>query len=146
MEKGKFDDSVRDAFRKAEVSPGEDSWTNIALQMEKANGSRLKNKVIVYQLLAAASVIFAMGISLGMFLTRGSTEELAEQLALQQKVNSVQAQNLAETQAQIEALKASEADGVNQTSYIGDEANRSSLRIRRMKILRSMDRQRNRTN
>ena len=88
MEKGKFEGSVSDAFRNAEVSPGEDSWTNISLELEKANGAQLKKRVLVYKMLAAASVIFIVGLSFGMYVMNDRNGELADQLALLQKQNA----------------------------------------------------------
>jgi hypothetical protein len=90
MEKGKFEDSVNDAFRNAEVSPSEDSWTNIALELEKANGAQLKRRVFVYKMLAAASVIFIVGLGFGMYVINDRNADLANQLALLQKQNAEQ--------------------------------------------------------
>jgi hypothetical protein len=106
MEKGKFEDSVNEAFRDAEVNPSDESWRNIALELERANGASLKRKVLVYQLLAAACVIFTIGISLGMYLVTQQNNDLSRELALQQKRDAVQpgdsAQRATETQAHSE--------------------------------------------
>jgi hypothetical protein len=88
MEKGKFEGSVSDAFKNAEVSPSENSWNNIALELEKANGQQLKKRVLFYQMLAAASVVFALGVSFGMFLMTSENADLTEQLAVQQSINN----------------------------------------------------------
>src|SRR5687767_67680 len=89
MEKGKFEGSMSDAFENAEVSPSENSWNNIALELEKANGQRMKKRLLFYQMLAAASVVFAMGISFGMYVLNEKNVNLAKQLStVQQNVNS----------------------------------------------------------
>lgn len=68
MEKRKFEDSWKSAFDQAEISPTENVWTNIELDLEKAKGTSLKRKLVFFQLLAAASVVFAMGISVGVYV------------------------------------------------------------------------------
>lgn len=62
MEREKFEESWKDAFDKAEVSPSEAVWTNIELELEKTRGGELKRRVMFYQLVAAASVVFALAI------------------------------------------------------------------------------------
>jgi hypothetical protein len=56
----KFEQSFQDAFNKAEVQPSEKVWTNIELDLIKAEGEKMKRRVLFYQLLAAASISFAV--------------------------------------------------------------------------------------
>jgi hypothetical protein len=63
MESRKFEDSFQDAFKEAEVSPTENVWTNIELDLEKAEGDKMKRRIFFYKLLAAASVAFAMCVA-----------------------------------------------------------------------------------
>ncbi len=68
MERGKFEESWKNAFDKADVSPSDKVWTNVELDLEKAKGSHLKGRLIFYQMLAAASVIFSIAIgSFGLY-------------------------------------------------------------------------------
>lgn len=85
MERQDFEDSWKKAFDKAEIPPSENVWTNIALDLERANGSKLKKRLVVFQLLAAASVVFALGLGAGVFIMKNSYEEAAMQLAAQQE-------------------------------------------------------------
>lgn len=60
MEREKFEASWKHAFEKAEISPSENVWTNIELDLEKARGGELKKRLLFYKMLAAACVVFAM--------------------------------------------------------------------------------------
>lgn len=60
MERQRFEDSWKEAFKDAEMSPSESLWTNIELDLEKAEGKKMKKRVLYFKLLAAASVAFAM--------------------------------------------------------------------------------------
>lgn len=93
MERQDFEDSWKKAFDKAEIPPSESVWTNIELDLERANGSKLKKRLAAFQLLAAASVIFALGLGVGVFIMKNSYEEAAMQLATQQ-VNSEKAKDV----------------------------------------------------
>ena len=63
MESRKFEDAFKDAFDKAEVSPSDNAWTNIELDLEKAEGDKMKRRILFYKLLAAASIAFAMCVA-----------------------------------------------------------------------------------
>ncbi|HEU5148321.1 MAG TPA: hypothetical protein VFT90_16460, partial [Chryseosolibacter sp.] len=62
MEREKFEGSWKDAFENAEVAPSEKVWATIELDLEKAKAEKLKRRLFFYQMLAAASVVFAMAI------------------------------------------------------------------------------------
>jgi hypothetical protein len=73
MERQEFEKSLRQAFDEAQVRPSDNVWTNIELDLERAQGNRLRKRVLFYQLLAAASVFFAIGISVSVFFFKNST-------------------------------------------------------------------------
>ena len=80
MEKRKFEDSFQDAFRDAEASPSENVWTNIALDLEKADGDKMKRRLVFFKTLAAASIVFAFSVGgIGYYVFQHSdTGNLAE--------------------------------------------------------------------
>ncbi|HOX83853.1 MAG TPA: hypothetical protein PLS08_12550 [Chryseolinea sp.] len=51
---------MKDAFKDAEVTPSENVWTNIELDLEKADGGDIRRRLFYYKMVAAASVIFAL--------------------------------------------------------------------------------------
>ncbi|HZI25036.1 MAG TPA: hypothetical protein VFD46_08165, partial [Chryseolinea sp.] len=63
MERRKFEDSFQDAFKNAEVTPSENVWTNIELDLERADGDKMKRRLFFFKTLAAASIVFAMSIA-----------------------------------------------------------------------------------
>lgn len=81
MERRKFEDSFKEAFQQAEVNPSENVWTNIELDLEKAEGDKMKRRLIFFKMLAAASVIFAMTVAgIGYFALRDpQRDNLAQQ-------------------------------------------------------------------
>ena len=63
MERRKFEDSFQEAFKDAEASPSENVWTNIELDLEKADGDKMKRRLVFFKMLAAASIVFAMCVA-----------------------------------------------------------------------------------
>lgn len=63
MEREKFEESWKDAFSKAEMEPSDQVWTNIELDLERHRGGELKRRIFFYQMLAAASVAFALAVA-----------------------------------------------------------------------------------
>jgi hypothetical protein len=113
MERQDFEDSWKKAFDKAEIPPSDNAWTNVELDLERANGSKLKKRLVVFQLLAAASVVFALGLGAGVFIMKNSYENAAEQLATKQMVK----ENSKETApSQLQDKVTSTQENVNQQS------------------------------
>lgn len=63
MERESFEDSWKNAFERAEITPSENVWTNVELDLEKARGGELKRRLLFYKMLAAACVAFAMAVA-----------------------------------------------------------------------------------
>jgi len=82
MERRKFEDSFKEAFEGAEVSPSENVWTNIELDLEKADGGKIRRRLLFYKMLAAASITFAMSIAgIGYYVLNDRNQNLGDKLA-----------------------------------------------------------------
>ena len=93
MEKRKFEDSFQDAFRDAEASPSENVWTNIALDLEKADGDKMKRRLVFFKTLAAASIVFAMFVAgIGYYIFQHSDTGNLAQETTSPRVTSPQGQ------------------------------------------------------
>lgn len=86
-ENRKFEESWRNAFRYAEADPSDSVWTNIDLQLSRAESGSMKRRVIFYQRLAAASIVFAIALSgLGIWYSSTNKTELLTQATQQQEI------------------------------------------------------------
>jgi hypothetical protein len=84
MERRKFEQSFQDAFKDAEVQPSDKVWTNVELDLIKAEGEKMKRRILFYQILAAASISFAVIFAgVGFYALN---ENKAQQIALN-KIN-----------------------------------------------------------
>ena len=82
MERRKFEDSFQEAFRNAELNPSENVWTNIELDLERANSESMKKRIVFFKMLAAASVVFALcagGLTYYLFSDNSSSPMIAQQ-------------------------------------------------------------------
>lgn len=77
----KFEKAWKDLFEGAEVQPREDLWTKIDSALANRQIRRYRRKILIYKLLAAASILFAIGIGYfsaqDFFRSQGSTDHLS---------------------------------------------------------------------
>ena len=84
MERQKCEESLKKTLDKAEFTPSDKVWTNIELDLERLERGQMKKRLTFFKLLAAASVIFALGVAgTGIYLLTadrsGKTEFTAQQ-------------------------------------------------------------------
>lgn len=60
LERGKFEDAWHKAFANAEQVPSENVWAGLEGSLNKTETGAMKHRVVFYQRLAAASVLFAL--------------------------------------------------------------------------------------
>jgi hypothetical protein len=90
-ERQKFEESWKEAFDGSEMNPSDSVWSNIDLKLDN---EKMKRRVVYYQRLAAASVIFALLLGVGTmryFTPISEENELTHQTEL--KNNSKSDQN-----------------------------------------------------
>jgi hypothetical protein len=76
MERRKFEDSFKEAFKDAEANPSEIVWANIELELEKSEGGKMKRRLMFFKTLAAASVIFAVMVGgIGYYFLKDSAQK-----------------------------------------------------------------------
>jgi hypothetical protein len=69
MERQGFEDSWKEAFKDSEVIPSDNVWTNVELDLERAKATILRKRLVRYQLLAAASILFSIGVGVSVFVS-----------------------------------------------------------------------------
>src|SRR3954465_2187725 len=90
-ERQKFEERWQEAFEGSEMTPSDSVWSNIDLKLDN---EKMKRRVVYYQRLAAASVIFALLLGVGAmryFTPISEENELTHQIEL--KNNSKSGQN-----------------------------------------------------
>jgi hypothetical protein len=90
MESRKFGGAFQQAFDDVGVRPSENVWINIELDLMRAEGGKMKRRLVFFQLLAAASIAFALGIAgIGYYIVKDQQLTGAGgQLAYQEETGS----------------------------------------------------------
>jgi hypothetical protein len=89
MEKRKNEGEWRKAFDEAEINPSDNVWVNIELDLEKAKGTQLKKRLIFYQLLAAASLMFSIGVGVSVYMLQDTMSSSQSPIATQRSTPNV---------------------------------------------------------
>lgn len=84
MERQKFEESLKKTFDQAGFTPSDKVWTNIELDLERLERGNMERRLTFFKFLAAASVIFALGVAgTGIYMLTadpsGTTELTAQQ-------------------------------------------------------------------
>jgi hypothetical protein len=74
-ENRKFEEAWKKAFADAEGNVSDSVWNNIDSQLVRAESGEMKKRIVFYKWLAAASVVFALGVG-GVFVYRNSFEDI----------------------------------------------------------------------
>ena len=77
-ERQKFEENWKDAFEGSEMTPSDSVWSNIDLKLDN---EKMKRRVVYYQRLTAASILFALLIGVGgvRYFNGDNAESLATQ-------------------------------------------------------------------
>src|SRR5690349_1013079 len=87
---GKFEQSWREAFEGAEFAPADSVWININRDLAAAEGETMKKRIVLYQRIAAASVLFALLIgAFGIYRWNESDDQLAQNKSLENSLPPV---------------------------------------------------------
>lgn len=76
-ERQKFEENWKSAFDGAEMTPNDRVWNSIELDLAGQESAAMKKRVVFYQRLAAATVLFALLSGVYAFYPRASQEQMA---------------------------------------------------------------------
>jgi len=86
---GKFEQSWREVFEGTEFSPTDSVWVNIDRDLANAEGETMKKRIVLYQRIAAASVLFALLIgSFGIYRWSVNDNQIAQNRPLENTLHS----------------------------------------------------------
>jgi len=81
---GKFEQGWKEVFESTEFSPSASVWVNIDRDLAIAEGETMKKRIVLYQRIAAASVLFALLIgSLGIYRWSENNNQVAQNKPLE---------------------------------------------------------------
>ena len=87
MEKGKFEQSWKGAFESAEVAPSDSVWTSVELGLVKAAGNEMKQRLLFYKLVAAASLVFTIALVGVYYISSTETNLPGQEISRELKSN-----------------------------------------------------------
>ncbi len=128
MERGEFNDLMKDAFKDAEVTPSENVWTNIELDLEKAEGGDIRRRLFYYKMVAAASVIFALSVGVAsVYVVKKSSHFENQEALLKNKQKEIASENqnnkVNESSPATGSNSVSDVDGNNTKETLASELN-----------------------
>src|SRR5260221_46452 len=86
---GKFEENWKEVFEGTEVAPSDLVWANIDRDLANADSEAMKKRIVLYQRVAAASVLFAiLAGSFGIYRWRDNDPQLAQRETLGNEVTS----------------------------------------------------------
>ena len=128
MEKGNFEKAWKDAFDGAEVTPSNSVWTNVELELEKSAGGKMKQRLLFYKLLAAASLVFAMGIGGAYYVSfQADNNQTAGNLSVNQESSTER--EVSDAQSQIKQTDNSHELGVTEIDGVVNSGGNTSSTI-----------------
>jgi len=87
---GKFEQSWKEVFEGTELSPTDSVWANINRDLTAAEGETMKKRIVLYQRIAAASVLFALLIgSFGVYRWREDNSQVAQNKIFEKSLPSL---------------------------------------------------------
>jgi hypothetical protein len=126
-ERQKFDDAWRDAFQQAEQTPSAEVWSALDHHLTQAEGGIMKRRVIFYQRLAAAAILFALAFgALTTYYASEQTDYVATEVVSSQTtenpVANNESKNLADnlSEGQSNIVSKQESSAYSQGSSIGN--------------------------
>lgn len=94
MERQKFEESLKKIFDQAGATPSDKVWTNIELDLERMERGDMKKRLTFFKLLAAASVVFALGVAgTGVYFLMAERSGNTELTARQDNMNDTSGDN-----------------------------------------------------
>lgn len=130
MERENFENEWKNAFEQAEISPSDNLWTSIELELERAEGKKMKRKLLHYKFMAAASITFALcfaGVGFYYFSNERrnySSDQLALQSTVKNELNTSALQSISERSNEGQLLQ-KKNEPLNQSSQVFDADKRA---------------------
>src|SRR5690606_3506550 len=127
MERQKFEESFWKSFEDAEVQPSEKLWMNIELDLARGERSRMRKRLTFFKLLAAASVVFGIGLAgTGVYLLSIDQSTTTELAARQDATEPVDSRSDAAERAEPRSSESASASPDSNSASIASSGPRSA--------------------